>query len=235
MLRALLSPSRWPLPGGCQICLSWGCERLCEACVKRFGQPVARCPRCALVQVGPHCAACMQAPMPLDGAVAAVDYEAPWDTLLHGLKYGSQLSAALALAPLLGQAVRSSGLDCAGMHLLPVPLHPQRLCERGYNQSEHLARALRQNLGLPLLTDTLQRVIETPTQTQLSREDRLKQLRQAFALKPGASVQGLRIALVDDVMTTGATMSAIATLLHRHGAAEVHAWAVARTPSPQHA
>ncbi len=232
MLRSLLNPSRWPLSGGCQICLSWGRKRLCDACVTRFATPAARCPRCALTQAGPHCAACTLAPLPLDGAVAAVDYGAPWDALLQGLKYGNQLSAALALAPLLGQAVRSSGPGWEGLHLLPVPLHPRRLCERGYNQSVHLARALQQELGLPLLDQALQRVIDTSTQTQLSREDRLKQLRQAFALKPGANVQGLRIALVDDVMTTGATMSAIATVLRRHGAAEVHAWAVARTPSP---
>lgn len=232
MFRALLDPSRWPLPGGCQICLAWGGERICTPCQARFAPTVKRCPACALAMPGPHCAACLRERLPLSGAVAAVDYSAPWDALLHGLKYQGQLGAAPALGQLLASAVQCSAPPSAGLLLMPVPLHPRRLCERGYNQSELLAQAVGQALVRPVQADWLQRVVDTPSQTQLTRAQRQRQLAQAFVLRPGCSVEGLDIALIDDVMTTGATMAALAHLLTRHGAASVQAWAVARTPPP---
>lgn len=232
MLRALLDPTRWPIPGGCQICLAWGGARLCSGCVARFAPSRPRCPRCALPASGPHCATCLREPLPLAGAVAAVDYAAPWDTLLHGLKYHGQLSAAPALGQLLANAVLQQAPPAPDLLLLPVPLHPQRLCERGYNQSLLLAQVVAEHLQRTVRADWLQRVIDTPTQTQLTRAQRQRQLNHAFVLKPGAPVQGQHVALVDDVMTTGATMTALAHLLTRHGAASVQAWAVARTPLP---
>ncbi len=233
MLRSLLDPTRWPIPGGCQICLAWGRERLCSACVAQFAPNRLRCPRCALQLAGPHCGSCLREPLPLAGAVAAVDYAAPWDTLLHGLKYHGQLSAAPALGQLLARAVQTQAEPPpAAMQLVPVPLHTQRLCERGYNQSQVLADVLGTELGYAVQSNWVQRVIDTSSQTQLSRAQRQRQLNQAFALTPGTSVHGQHIALVDDVMTTGATMSALAVLLTRHGAASVHAWAVARTARP---
>lgn len=233
MLRALLDPTRWPLPGGCQVCLAWGQDRLCGDCLARFAPPTPRCPRCALALRGPHCADCLREPLPLDGTVCAVDYAEPWVGLLHGLKYQEQLSAAPALAALLATAVQRAGARTEGVLLLPVPLHAQRLAERGHNQSQGLALALGQALGLPLAPPWVQRVADTAPQAHApSREARWRQLTHAFALLPSADVTGRHLALVDDVMTTGATMSALATLLRRHGAASVQAWAVARTPRP---
>lgn len=233
MLRALLDPTRWPIPGGCQICLAWGSERLCSACVAQFAPSRLRCPRCALQLTGPHCGSCLREPLPLAGAVAAVDYAAPWDGLLHGLKYHGQLSAAPALGLLLARAVQAQTTPAPpALQLVPVPLHPQRLCERGYNQSLLLAEVLGAELGHPVQSKWVQRAIDTSTQTQLTRAQRQRQLAHAFVLTPGAPVQGQHIALVDDVMTTGATMRALALLLTRHGAASVHAWAVARTALP---
>jgi len=233
MLRALLDPHQWPLPGGCQICLAWGRERLCRDCVTRFAPALDRCPRCALVMRAGTCPDCLREPLPLDAAVAAVDYAAPWDGLVHGLKYHARLSAAKALSDLLAAAVRRAGVRVDGVRLLPVPLHPLRLAERGYNQAQEIARHLSHALDLSLSSSTVQRLADTPSQALApDRNTRQQRLREAFALRAGASVAGQHWALVDDVMTTGATMSALAALLQRHGAASVQAWCVARTPRP---
>jgi ComF family protein len=233
MLRAVLDPRRWPLPGGCQICLAWGQDRLCRDCVTRFAPALDRCPRCALVLRAGACPDCLREPLPLDATVAAVDYAAPWDGLVHGLKYHARLSAGMALADLLAAAVRRSGVAMDGVQLLPVPLHPQRLAERGHNQAHEIARHLSRALGLRLPSPLVQRLADTPSQALApDRQTRQQRLREAFALRAGASVAGQHWALVDDVMTTGATMSALAALLRRHGAASVQAWCVARTPRP---
>ena len=139
------------------------------------------------------------------------------------------------MKPEVTAAVRHAGARTSGVLLLPVPLHAQRLAQRGHNQSQRLALAMGQALGLALAPPCVQRLADTAPQAQApSREARWRQLKHAFALLPHAEVEGRHFALVDDVMTTGATMSALATLLRRHGAASVQAWAVARTPRPHH-
>ncbi len=159
---------------------------------------------------------------------AAVDYIAPWDGLLHAFKYQQALGLGPALAQLLSQRLDAP----AGALLLPVPLHAKRLGERGYNQAAVLAQQLAQMQQLPWAVDGLRRLVDTPTQTQLSRKQRLSNLRHAFALAPGFSVQDRHCVLIDDVMTTGATLSLLASLLLRHGAQRVDAWVLARTPAP---
>lgn len=231
-MKAWLNPLLWPLPGGCQLCRRWGPERLCAPCCARFAPTLPRCPRCALrlAAADAPCAACLHQPLGLDAAFAAVDYAAPWDRLIQALKYHAQLSAAPALAELLITRLPPRAALAPDVLLLPVPLHPQRLRSRGFNQAERLARGVAQRLGLRLAPQALQRVLDTPAQAQADRAQRQRQLRNAFALAPGAELRGARVALVDDVMTTGATMAALATLLRRHGAAEVQAWVLARTP-----
>ncbi|MFN4117136.1 MAG: double zinc ribbon domain-containing protein, partial [Inhella sp.] len=97
----LLSPSRWPLPGGCWICRDWGRERLCDACLARFAPDLPRCPRCALpLGQAAVCAACLREPLPLDAVHAAIDYQPPWDALLQALKYEGALGLLPALADL---------------------------------------------------------------------------------------------------------------------------------------
>jgi ComF family protein len=233
MLRALLDPTRWPWPGGCQICLAWGPDRLCRDCVARFAPATPRCPRCALALRAGLCPDCLKAPPPWEASVAAVDYAAPWDGLIHGLKYRARLGAAPALADLLARAVQQSGVPTDAVQLVPVPLHPRRLAERGYNQALEIARHLGRTLSRPLAAPCVQRLTDSaPLALAPSREARQQALHQAFALRAGHAVAGRHLALVDDVMTTGATMSALAALLRRHGAASVQAWCVARTPRP---
>lgn len=232
MLRNLLDPRQWPLPGGCWICRGWGRERLCRPCVERFVATGPRCVRCALPLQAPLCGHCLRDPLPLQAVYAALDYQPPWDGLLHALKYGQALGLLPALAELLLARLARDEAPRAGVTLLPVPLHPRRLGERGYNQAALLAQALGQPLGLPVQLDALHRVVDTPTQTRLGRRERLANLRLAFALS--GVVAGRHLVLVDDVMTTGATLATLAALLQREGAARVDAWVLARTPDPQH-
>jgi ComF family protein len=116
--------------------------------------------------------------------------------------------------------------------IVPVPLSPARLAERGYNQAWELARRLARSTGVPARADVLQRVLDTPHQADLNRAQRLLNPRGAFTVptRRRAAVAGLRIALVDDVLTTGATAREAAQALLRAGAAAVDVWVVARTP-----
>lgn len=163
---------------------------------------------------------------------SALDYEAPWDSLLQALKYEAQIGLLPALAALLLAALARERAVSNEVLLMAVPLHERRLGERGYNQSALLARELGRALGLPVL-DGLRRLVDTPPQTRLNRSERMQNLRHAFALAPGLALHGRHCVLVDDVMTTGATLATIAPLLLRHGAARVDAWVLARTPEPE--
>jgi ComF family protein len=110
-----------------------------------------------------------------------------------------------------------------------LPLHPARLRERGFNQSLLLARRISRRLDIPLLADVCERVRNTPPQSSLPWKERDKNMRQAFACKPGIDVRGKHVAVVDDVMTTGASIGELARALKQAGASEVSAWVVART------
>ena len=157
----------------------------------------------------------------LDRVRSAVWHEAGARDAIHQLKYEgwwrvteSLVGAMAGLEPLTGRLV-----------LVPVPLAPKRLRARGYNQSEHLARALGAVTGQPLRIDALARVRETPTQTALTPEARLANVAGAFAAR---GVQGCRVVLVDDVFTTGATLLGAALALRKAGAARVEAVTFAR-------
>ncbi|WP_374437134.1 ComF family protein [Inhella sp.] len=229
-----LHPRAWPLPGGCWVCLGWSGARICADCRNAFARPLPRCGGCALpLPPGTHsalCGHCLQEPLGLTHCLAAVDYRAPWDGLLQALKYRGELGAAVALAELLPEPPPELPRPQA---LLPVPQHEARLRERGHNPAEQLARALGRRLNLPVQRDWLLRLRDTPTQTQLNRPQRHANLRGAFALAAGAPVRDGHWVIVDDVLTTGATVAALAQELLRHGAASVQAWVVARTPDPR--
>lgn len=232
-LCAPLRPQAWPLPGACWTCLAWGRDRICPDCRRTFAAPQSRCQGCALRlpegSTTPLCGHCVKAPLGLDACWAAVDFQPPWDGLLHALKYRSQTGTAAALAELLADTLpRAQPIDA----ILPVPLHEARLRTRGHNPSALLAQALARPWQLPVREDCVLRVRDTPSQTRLDRSARQRNLREAFALAPQAEVRGQHLLLVDDVLTTGATLAALAQLLRRHGAASIQACVVARTPDP---
>ena len=221
------------------LCAQWGQGGLCADCHGRFADtPVARCPRCALPQAaGAVCGACLQAPPPFDRCVAAVDYGFPWDRLITGFKFNGHTEWSGLLADVLGQAlareVRTG--DPLATLVLPVPLSPARLRERGYNQAWELARRLAALHHLPAQAQWLQRLRDTPHQVGLSRHERERNLHDAMWVTPEgqAGVAGRNVALVDDVMTTGVTAAAGTRALKAAGAASVQVWVVARTPAPE--
>lgn len=182
------------------------------------------------------CGTCLRDPPPFARTCCAVDYAFPWVQLLQAFKFQAQDDLAQPLAQLLADSIASDPA-CQGALprlLLPVPLSPQRLRERGYNQAWELARHLGRALGLPARADLLQRRHQGPTQAGLSRALRQGHLRGVFGLQlaAGTALQGLHVALVDDVMTTGATVSEAAGVLLQAGAARVDVWVLARTPAP---
>jgi len=151
-------------------------------------------------------------------------YVFPLDKLIHAMKYGEQLALAYAFAEKLAQRVDPANLpDC----VMPMPLHPNKLRERGFNQSQLLAARTARVLDLELLPDACRRVRDTPPQSALPWKERKKNVRNAFCCD--VDLTGKRVALVDDVLTTGASLGALAEAVQQRGAAEISAWVVART------
>jgi ComF family protein len=222
---------RWP--SQCAVCHDWATSRVCERCVARFAPAVARCRRCALPSVAPLCGECMRVPPPYEAAVAAVDYRFPWDGLIARFKFQQALDLAPMFASLLEQALRHADTPQPTL-VLPVPLGRERLRERGYNQAWELARRLGRRLGCESDARFLLRTVDTPHQLSLPRDKRAANVRGSFALdaRHAARLRGRSIALVDDVMTTGATVAEAARTLLGAGAASVQLWIAARTPAP---
>lgn len=159
--------------------------------------------------------------------VAAFRYEFPVAELVARLKYGGALAHARVLGELLARVVAGTGAGGTVDVVVPMPLHVDRLVQRGYNQSHELARCAARSLRLPVDPRALLRTRATPPQVGLRREERAANVRDAFRAVP-ARVAGRRVALLDDVVTTGSTAIAAATALHRAGAHAVQVWAVAR-------
>jgi len=165
--------------------------------------------------------------------VAAADYGFPWDRLIGRFKFQGQPEHARLLATLLHTRLQRSGAAPV-QRVLPVPLSPARLAERGYNQAWELAWRLAAWSGLPADAGALQRLRDTPHQVGLPRRERERNLRDAMWVAPAAAARlaGCRVALVDDVLTTGVTASAATHALLAAGVASVQVWVVARTLPP---
>jgi len=175
-----------------------------------------------------RCGACVRQPPPVDQALAAVAYDYPWAGLMTQFKFQEQTGWARSLALLMRSAPWVEPALEAADWLLPMPLSAQRLQTRGFNQTLVLARALEPD---KLRAEVLLRVRETPPQSSLSRRERRLAVRGAYAVEPAhaAAVRGKRIVLLDDVMTTGATLHEAAKVLRRQGAAHITALVFART------
>ena len=233
MLREWIEGLKAATPGQCAVCRCWPTQPVCEACVVRFAQPQPRCHGCALpVPAGvDRCGRCLREPPPLDRCLAAVSYSYPWSGLITQFKFHGQPGWAGPLAALMRNAPWVEPALEEADHVLPMPLSPQRLAERGFNQALGLARGLAPGKVRSAL---LLRVRDTPAQAELGLSARLRNVKGAFAVEPleRERVQGRRIVLVDDVMTSGASLFAAAGALRQAGALHITAIVLARTDEP---
>ena len=243
MLRTTLRRLGAWLPSQCAICHAWPARRVCDACAARFAQPQARCTGCALplpasghAPEGMRCGTCLRTPLGLDRCVAAVDYAYPWAGIVGQYKFQADPAWAPTLARLLHSTPWAEPLMDAADWVLPIPLSAHRLRERGFNQAaqltQHWARHFAQHPqgGPHARTDLLLRPQHQRTQRTLGRSARLRNLHGAFTVRSGADLAGLRLLVVDDVITTGATLRAACTALQAAGAQHISVLAVARTP-----
>jgi ComF family protein len=198
---------------------------LCAACEAELPRlPAAACPRCALASPsGALCGRCLAEAPQYDATVAALWYRFPADTLVQALKFGGELALAAFLSRILREKIPQERVDA----IVPVPLSPARLRSRGYNQAAEIARRLER--GRVELT-LCERTRDGPPQVELPFAERRRNVRGAFRVS--RKLDGASIAVVDDVMTTGATLDEIARTLKGAGAARVVNWVVARTPPP---
>lgn len=221
------------LPTLCVICSAWCRGGICAACESAFAAPRPRCRRCARPVAVPVecCGDCVAQAPAFDRCIAFADYAEPWNHLLAAFKYRRRVELAGCLAGGIGRAL-AAGQAPRPDWVLPVPLSRERLRERGYNQAFELARRLAGAQGLRTSATLLQRWRDTPHQTGMTRQQRERNLRDAFWVDDpgGLRLRGAHVALVDDVMTTGATAHAAALALRRAGARAVDVWVVARTP-----
>lgn len=195
----------------------------CDAALPYFN--TAHCPVCALpTPSGEVCGHCLAQPPLFARTTAMFGYSFPLDKLIQGMKYGEQLALAHAFAKKLAQRIDKNHLPD---YLIAMPLHPAKLRERGFNQSLLLAATLARELKLKLLPNACQRVRDTPPQSALPWKERKKNVRNAFSCNMNLS--GKRVVLVDDVLTTGASLNALAEAVSKKGAIEISAWVVART------
>ena len=201
---------------------------LCAACHAGLPWLHAACPRCALPLPAPAeaCGECLRNPPPLDAVHAAFIYAPPLDRLLPRFKFHGDLAAGCLLAALMCEATPRFPPDAA---IVPVPLHRERLRQRGYDQALELAKPLVAACALSLRDDLLLRARATAAQSRLHAGQRKRNLRNAFEIDASA-VMPPCVVLVDDVMTTGATLHAAAKALRKAGVARVEAWVCARVP-----
>ncbi|MBY8936948.1 ComF family protein [Pseudomonas fluorescens] len=209
---------------------------ICVACETELPWLGEHCSTCALplAAAGLTCGECLLEPPAFEQVVVPWLYGFPVDSLITRFKHNAKWPFGHLLADVLGQYLQhrfDEGLPRPDV-LLPVPLAGKRLRQRGFNQAVMLARWLSQSLDLPCEEQVLRRVKETGAQQDLDAKARKHNLRNAFEIMPDAQVQGRHLALVDDVLTTGATAQALARLLMNAGAARVDVYCLARTPKP---
>lgn len=238
-LRASSHALMQALPSRCRICRAWPAQTLCNACVQAFAQPVPRCRRCAIAvpQGVDTCSDCLRQPPAIERCVAAVDYTWPWPDCIADFKFRADAGFADALALLMRSTPWAEPLLESCSLVLPMPLSTSRLRERGFNQALELARRLapqRCDATLLMRLPPAHEAADAPAQHTLSRSERLRNLRGAMLVDPlrANEVRGQQVLLIDDVMTTGASLEAAAQALLQAGAAGVQALVLARTPAP---
>ncbi len=227
----LKNMQNWLLAGNCELCAArlHGTAVLCQACEDSLTRPGPCCEICAaelpIGDLSHICGHCQKKAPAFDHASAALVYGHPINQLILDLKYNNKLYLAPTLGNLLAEHIAGQDRALPDV-LLPVPLHRARLRRRGYNQSVEIARLLARRLGIKIDTRLAIRTRNTDPQVNLHPKQRARNVRRAF--KVIKSIENQRIALVDDVMTTGHTANALAEVLKKAGAKEIQVWVVAR-------
>lgn len=221
-------------PRRCLLCGTPAPHRpaeLCIGCERDLARNRHACPRCAAPlppgAAAAPCGACQRRPPPFAGASVPFLYQPPLDTLLHQLKYRGRLDRAKLLGELAAAALEPAAPD---QLLVPVPLHPGRLRERGFNQALELARPVARRWRLELAPNACRRTRATDGQPGLDSAQRRRNVLGAFAGHP--MVRGRRVILLDDILTSGATVGSAARALLQAGAEEVTVWCIARVAAP---
>ena len=224
---------RFLYPSNCVLCGAKGVadRDLCPECFAELPWNRRPCPRCAAPLPpdadAPLCGDCIRSLPSWDEAKSPLTYGFPIDKLVQRFKFEGDLAVGRLLGSLLADYLAAGGdrPDC----VVPVPLHASRLKERGFNQAMELARPIHMRLKLPVRIDLCERVRATEVQSKLDAAERKKNLRGAFAVR--ASVQGMHVALLDDVVTTGTTAETLACTFKDAGAARISLWSVCRAVS----
>lgn len=221
-------------PPTCLLCGAPGADGrdLCRGCAADLPRNINACARCALPFAAPSpagalCGRCQRRAPPFDRCLAAFRYEGVVPTLVTDVKFRGRLNVARLLGQCLAERARSQGTTLPSL-LIPVPLHPRRQRERGYNQALEIARIVGRELKIPVAADRCIRATATPPQTGLDERERRRNIRGAFAAR--GDLTGVDLAIIDDVVTTGSTVSELSRILNAAGAQRIEVWAVARTP-----
>lgn len=224
-LNSCANLARAALPQHCLLCAAPAHARaLCAACYAQLPWlPVLHCPQCAIpTSSGNLCGGCLSHSPRFDAVSAPFIYAWPLAPLIHHYKYAGNL----VLAQLLGAALAAHTnrvVDC----IIPMPLSPARLRERGFNQAQEIARVVSRATGIKLAAEACRRVRDSAPQATLPWKERARNIRGAFVCD--ADLSGMRVAVIDDVLTTGATLNELARNLRKAGAIEIQGWVVART------
>ncbi len=219
---SLLAPLR------CHCCGGAARQPVCSACEKSLPWNTQACRACATPLASGQagvCGSCLTQAPPQDRSWTAFRYEAPVSRQIVDLKFHGNLMPSHVLGWLMASSLAARAEPLPDL-LIPVPLHRRRLQRRGYNQALEIARELSRRLGMKLLPDAARRIKPTLEQTRLAAADRRRNVRGVFAVS--AAVAGRRIALLDDVITTGATVAELARAARKAGATHIEVWAAAR-------
>ncbi len=222
------------LPYTCILCgnLSQREQDLCASCYQDLPTPQVSCKICANALPTEHhglsCGQCLQQTRPFDCTFALFDYKAPIDNLLLELKFNQKLVNARILGELMTEKIQTNWYKTRPLPdiIIPVPLHLKRLRERGYNQALEIARPIAKLCKLPINIKACQRIKPTAPQAMLYAKERITNVKQAFTSQ--IRWDHCTIAVIDDVITTGNTMSEFCQLLKVNGAKRIDVWCVAR-------
>lgn len=217
------------LPSTCLLCKApaLSTEGICLDCLNTLPwHSSATCIQCGLAANHLHCGQCQKKSPYFDKTIALFMYQFPIDRLLQSFKYQQSLHIGPLFANLFNQRILGKPYD----RILPMPMHPERLKTRGYNQSLEIAKRVARFTNIPIDTKSCKRIKDTPPQAGLTLDARIRNIKNAFECHE--NLTGQRVAIMDDVMTSGASMNELARTLKLAGAKQVDCYIVARTMRP---